>query len=259
MSPRHALSALTVLLATAGSLQSATFQITPTLVGAYDPVLFNPIPNFDHTTYSGPPVVLQVDFRLNYEGSEGTFGAIVFDIELRGLSRLVVDGFQVGWQSNNPPSVDYGMPPRPNPPPFANNGDFGIFNDLKYITIGIASGIPTTAHDPRLTIGQGATVGGLDLDLLGSLYLDWDGQTPAEVEVLIREAGYRRPSDGLLFVDPNPTLIGNTLHIRSPPAAIPEPGTLGMVSLAALLWACVAGHKLRRFKCVHKANFGEAT
>src|SRR5690606_32861997 len=101
----------------------------------------------------------------------------------------------------------------------------GTPGDLKNITAGIAANLTANPTiDPRMKVGRGESVMGIDLDLLGNLYLSWDGQSSATINVEVKEGGYRNAADGMLIVDPNPTFTGGLIELGdvTPPGGVFE-------------------------------------
>lgn len=216
------LFAVVALSACGLQADAATFEITPTFAGAFDGS-FEPIPGYDPNAATSP-AILQVDFVLNYQGTN-PFGAVVFDVALDNL----IDTSVPGWQPNNPTIDSNGSLPGGNAPLFANNGDFGTAGDLVDVTAGIAAGLTNAGVDPRLAVGTGA-----GNDLLGSLFLDYAGGN-ASVSVNLTQGGYSQ--DGVLTVDTDPTFIANTLNIvpedtgGGDPVAVGDPESGSMISL----------------------------
>jgi hypothetical protein len=206
-------AALVAFTALAVNINAATFTVTPEFAGAFvADGTFTPIPGFDITKNPGSPAVLQFDFKLNFTPSaDETFGAITFDINLG--PGLTENGDVPGWQAFNPPIDFNGALPGGNAPLFNVAGDLGL-TDLKNITASVAANLTTNpAVDPRLMVGTGAVVDGNDLNLLGTLYLNWDGTTKTSVSVDIVDAASRRANDGFLYIDPASVSNGGQMAV----------------------------------------------
>ncbi len=213
---------------------AASFTVTPIFVAGLDPTTFDPIPGFEPGVNPSGPTVVQIDFLLEYEGAEGDFGAVTFDVLLENLTNTTV----VGWQATNP-TIDSngGGVPGGLAPLFANNADLGIADDLRNITVGIASGL-TGASDPRLGVGVAPGT------IIGSLFLDWDGLSGiGTITTQVTEGGYS--NGGQLVVDTGAVTLGGVVTLGSTAAPVPEPSAM---VLAGLGLAGLVGVARRRRK-----------
>jgi hypothetical protein len=133
---------------------------------------FNPVPV--PTGESPEPVWLQVDFSIeigNLQAHEMGFGNLAFDMELYSL-----DDDCCGWNGNNEIVDSNGTEPLGLVHMFGYNQDFAEFDDLQAIVVSVATNI-ISPTDPRAQIGQAGP------QLIGSVYVLWDGTFPAAIEV----------------------------------------------------------------------------
>jgi hypothetical protein len=144
--------------------------LTAEITAAYDED-FNPIPIPNGQT--SEPVHLQVDFSIeisNLQSHEMGFGSAAFNINLCCVEDVA------GWNSHNP-QVDINGPlPGGTVLLFAIDGDFTDPADLQAIYVSVAHNI-TAPTDPRALIGQSGP------QLIGSVFVLWDGTYPASISV----------------------------------------------------------------------------
>ncbi len=198
---------LAVACFTSQFAQALTVDLIPQVVAAYNNATdFNPIPIPDINAYPGHSAVYQIDFSIfvyDLEPNEAGFANIGFNALTENLTTELG-----GWQQYYAPAI----------PLFFVNVDAGIPGDNKGILVSITGGV-TNPSDPRRTVGQTAP------QWIGTLYVTWDGVTPAKLT-----------TDGILFSSNSLTgQFGNTKSGVSTTIffGVPEPSSLVLVTLLA--------------------------
>lgn len=216
----------------ASNAQAAVIFLQPVVSAYYDATTYDPLPA---EIYYGFPVLVQVDVMmqvLSLAAGEDSFGGAVFSFDLYSIA---LDPDQSWWYPNdvridvNGPGIGGG-----GFPIFSTNADLGPDNnDLKSITVQLASGPFINAFDPRRNVGEPGSPLGVPFKL-GSTYLLWSGTgraliqlSPVHVQAKLK-TGEFVPALGLIYQ----TEVGSM--------PIPEP------SSAALLGCCLMGVALRR-------------
>lgn len=207
---------LAVACLTSQYAQALMVDLIPQVVAAYEPITFDPIvPVPDIKSFPGFPAIYQVDFSIfvyDLLPGEAGFANIGFNVLTENLTDIA------GWQ---PDITDIDIPgPRPAIiiPYFFVNLDAGVPGDNLGILVSIAGGI-TRSSDPRYKVGQTTPA------LMGSLFVLWDGVTPAKLT-----------TDGILFSSNSLTgQFGNTKSGVSTTIffGVPEPCSLVLVTLFA--------------------------
>lgn len=225
--------ALAIALTLTGAAQSfaGTYSVTPVFAGAFSTDgSFTPIAGYD--PLSTVPAIVQVDLLLNTGGfgaGELGFANGVFTVEFEGggLSNLSVPGYQASPVN---PTVDSNGPtPGGQVPLVTDNTDIGDTTDLKDILVGVATPLTTNpAVDPRFKFGQGGTAN----FLLGSIFVDYNGQGKNFVNVGFTQASYLGTDPNAArtigVVDANANMPIGALQIGN----IPEPTTCVLAGLA---------------------------
>jgi hypothetical protein len=175
MTPARTLAGCTIVLLATMQATAGTFTLTPSFVARYDDD-FQPLP-FDRQSgdlASSGAAIYQLDFNFqvgDLAANEQRFADTAFDIHLLG-------GFQdvLGWTTD---VSGIGSNPTAGRNAGANylvNMDAGKPGDLQGVLAALPVGV-LPAGDPRATLGQQQPA------YLGSIFLRWDGISPAGVSV----------------------------------------------------------------------------
>jgi hypothetical protein len=205
-----------VVVCFAAQAHALTVTVTPTVTKAFD-LAFADIPLPDINTFPGFAAIYQVDLMMsatNLQAGEAGFANAGFSVTLDNLTDAAG-----GWQPNTTQVDTNGAAPGGLQPLFATNVDGGTPGDLQGILSSIAGGV-TNAIDPRRTVGQTSPA------LLGSVFVQWDGVTPANFSTA-----------GLLFSANSTTgtfLAEQQGTVESVAFGVPEPSTIVMAGLSML-------------------------
>lgn len=214
-------------LALSVSASAATFDLQAAITGAFDQA-FNPVPIPDMNQPQPGPVILQIDVTFeisNFAPGERNWANVLFDVDLfPGLT----DNF--GWAPNTE-TVDLGpIGPIGDQPKYADNRDAGPSSvDLQAIIVSIAGGLDES--DPRSMLGESGP------ELLGSLFLEWDGVSPGTLDFtgpFGDQVEFSVVNDDGLFDTQSDLADGPSIAFSLPVPVVPEPVSLGMLAIGGL-------------------------
>jgi hypothetical protein len=233
-----ALAALgAILFGVHAAAHATTFNLVPQVTAAFD-LNGNPVPLPNYQTQVGQPLLYQVNFTFtigDLSPGDSGFEGVQFDVNLTsGLKD------QSGW---TPDSSSFVGPHSSSVPLWQINEDAGPDNsDLRSI-VAVLGTPPYNkgSSDPRGTLGQTAPAS------LGSILVEWDGNTAEELSIgtqyegpgTVQYATYNSQTN--LINLPNPYVADNYVidfgtSSASPAIAVdtPEPASLGILMLGTL-------------------------
>jgi len=203
------------LVLMAGFAQAATLNVQANVTAAYDS-LWNVVTLPDINTNVGTPLIYQVDYSFTIAdliaGQQG-FGNMAMNLSLNGVAD------QLGWSGD---SSTFKVGPT-NTPIWSDNGDYGVVGDLQGVVVGISGFNTANAVDPRPTLGQDG-----DVRYVGSVYVLWDGVTPASVDATV--TGFSTISTAGQLASDAGTAFATSVTF----GAIPEPATMSLLALGGL-------------------------
>jgi len=219
-----ALAAAASLVGAAPLASAASFTLTPTVVAAFQPGTFDPIPGTPDTqTLDGNDRVFQIDYNIgvsDLQPGERGFGSTGFNII---LSPGLIEGGAGGWAANISTTDSNGLAPGGIVPLYSTNADVGPSNsDLLGIFATIAGGISApNASDGRVKIGQ---PGGDPY--VGSVFVQWTADVTSVLSSELPEF--------VVYLDSGqfgPTTIGQGGTLLF---GIPEPSTIALGGMGLL-------------------------
>jgi len=233
-----ALAALgAIVLGIQASAHATIFNLVPQVTSAFD-LNGNPVPLPNYQTQVGQPLLYQVNFTFTIAdlnpGDTG-FEGVQFDVNLTsGLKD------QSGWI---PDASSFVGPHSSSVPLWQINEDVGPDNSDLQSIVAVLGKPPYNrgSSDPRGTLGQTSPAS------LGSILVEWDGNTAEELSIgtqyegpgTVQYATYNSQTD--LINVPNPYVAdGNVIDFgasaASPVLAVntPEPASLGILMVGTL-------------------------
>jgi hypothetical protein len=219
---------------------AVTIEVSPMIVAAFD-TAGNAV-NLPASSQHLPvgTSVFEVQLMLSVSDlapQDQGFGNVSFNINTSGAIGQAGAPFPAGYSPINPLVDHDGSAFTAAVPMFADNGDYGVGNDLRDIVVGLDP-LSLSASDSRFQLGRSMPVP------IGKVYLSFNGESlesAGDLSLFLQGASTIR--NGQLVLASNPTLSSEPLAF----SVVPEPTTCILAHVVGMALAvCVPRRYGRR-------------